>query len=467
MARPRWVRLPRWLDGIRGRMAAALLAALVVQFVGSEIIFARVEREYNEQASAQRLADWLSFADEFASSRPDALGRMTALWEPNLAVRRGSARSDASPSDYRVRDEEIESLVTAARPQLAGRDFRAWREGRAVAGSMRIGSGERLEFRAEDYLIRRSLWWHYMASLLLLVVSVVVIALVFGRAVSRPLARISRASEHVGRDVAVPIHVEGPREVRQVAAAFERMQTRLLSHVREREESLAAMSHDLRTPLARLKLNVSGVDDAETRAALQTDIAEMEAFVGSVLDYLRGDEAEPEQRTDIASVVMTVVDEANDRGEPVAYRGPDRLELVTRPLKLKRLVRNLVQNATRYAGEAKVELATEGEQVVITVADRGPGIPAEHLNAVFEPFRRLDSSRGKHAGGVGLGLAITQRLALRLGGTIELENRTGGGLRATVRLSLAEHPSRPPPRPQGPSAALRSAAPARAESRSH
>lgn len=212
------------------------------------------------------------------------------------------------------------------------------------------------------------------------------------------------------------------------------MQSRLLAQLHDRLQSVAAMSHDLRTPLARLRLNASTVEDSETRVALEEDVREMEGFVASVLEYLRGEEPEPERRTDIASLVMAVAEEQRDAGVDIDYAGPHRLEVNSRPLKLKRLVRNIVQNAARHAGNARVRIEDLPDSTVIVVEDDGPGIPSELMDAVFEPFRRLETSRNRGTGGSGLGLAIGRRLVDRLGGTIELTNRPAGGLKAVICL---------------------------------
>lgn len=423
-----------WLDGLRARIAVALFAALLIQFVGGEIIFDRVESARMERGRAQRLADWLQFADEFIGTRPDAIGRMNAMWEPRLHIVRTAAPPPRDIAQGDVGDSEIVERIVAAQPRLGRMGLRAAREGDALHGTVRLGDGGWLAFRSEDYFEGHSQLYHYTASVLLLILCVVLLALLFGRMIARPLAQIAKAAERVGRDEAVPISVEGPREVRQVAAAFDRMQTRLLAHVRDKLQSLAAMSHDLRTPLARLRLNASTVEDAETRAALEQDVREMEAFVTSVLDYLRGNDPEKEQQADIASIVMTVVDEARDAGDAVTYDGPDRLESITRPLKLKRLVRNIVQNATRHAGNAAVTLSSPPHAITITVDDDGPGIPESELESVFAPFTRLDTSRSRHTGGAGLGLAIARQLVGRLDGAISLQNRAEGGLRVTIEL---------------------------------
>lgn len=426
-------RLPlRWLDGLRGRITAALLMALAVQFVGSDIIFERIEAANVERGRAQRLADWLAFANEFANTRPDATDRMTWLWQPDLIVER--RESPPVLPAAQMEDKRVEQLVAVARPHLAEFDFRAVREGDDIIGSIRLSNGGWLAFRSKDYYVMRSQLPRYVASGLLLLVCVVIIVLLFGRMIGRPLARIAQAAGQVGHDEVIPVVIEGPREVRQVATAFERMQTRLVAQLRDRLQSMAAMSHDLRTPLARMRLNASTVEDHDTRAALEQDVEEMEGFVSSVLEYLRGDEPEPEQWVDIASIVMTVVDEVRDQGEDVEYSGPDRLETSTRPLKLKRVVRNIIQNAVRHAGNANVTLDRSGNDLRITVEDDGPGIPPDLMDVVFEPFHRIETSRNRGTGGSGLGLAIARRLVARLGGTITLINRSSGGLRTVILL---------------------------------
>jgi len=429
-------RITRWFDGLHGRIAAALFIALAVQFVGSDIIFEQIEAGIMERGRAQRLADWLCFAEEFVDSRPDADERMTRLWQPDLMVSHRLTQP-VFPGQY-VQDARVEQLVRIARPQLVSRDFRAFRDGQDIVGSIHLPDGHWIAFRSQNYFAVRTQLLRYVYSALLLLICVVLIVLLFGRMIGRPLAQIAEAAEHVGEhDDAVPIAVEGPWEVRQVATAFDRMQSRLLTQLNDRLQSVAAMSHDLRTPLARLRLNAATVEGGETRLALQHDVAEMENCVSSVLEYLRGEEPEPEQRADIASIAMTVVEEERDAGNDAEYTGPDRLEAVTRPFKLKRLVRNVVQNATRHAGSARVSIEARANATLILVDDDGPGIPPGMMEAVFEPFRRIESSRNRGTGGSGLGLAISRRLADRLGGTIELRNRSTGGLRVTICLPVA------------------------------
>ena len=422
-------------DGLRARIAVALFAAVLFQFAGSEIIFAEVEETRMERGRSQRLADWLLFADEFIDTRPDAVARMNGMWQERLRIERHDRQPPLEPAV--TANGDAMQKILALQPRLAALDFRAVRDGDALTGVIRLGNGDWLYFRSEDYFQGYSLSYHYTASLLLLLASVVLLALLFGRMIGRPLARIAEAAEQVGRDDPIPMTIEGPREVRQVAAAFDRMQARLLDHVGERVQSLAAMSHDLRTPLARLRLNASTVGEAETRAALELDIGEMEAFVSSILDYLRGDDPEHVQPADIASIAMTVVDDARDAGGDVDYSGPDRIEGFTRPLKLKRLLRNIVQNGVRHAGGAHLHLSSDAGHIIVRVDDNGPGIPEDKIGEVFEPFTRVENSRSRSTGGAGLGLAIARQLSRRMGGTIDLQNRPEGGLSVTIRIPHA------------------------------
>ena len=432
----------RWIDGLRGRIAAALLAALLVQFVGGEIIFKQLETDRMQRNRAERLAERLVMAEELITTNPDkaTIALMNKLWRNKLTVARTTTAPALSRPEQQDELEEIRARIVSALPGIAADSLQLARVGNTLKGVLRARDGSWIPFRSEGHFKSNSMILHYTASALLLLGCVVLIALLFGRMIARPLHQIVEAAETVRRDEPVSVTVEGPREVRQVASAFEAMQARLLAHVREHVQSLAAMSHDLRTPLARLQLNASLVEDPETRAAIEQDVAEMEAFVTSILDYLRGDDPEPEQLADISSIILTVIDEARDLGANVTFSGPERMEQVTRPLKLKRLIRNIVQNAVRHGGNARVTLEVEQEGIAIIVDDDGPGIPEDKREAVFEPFVRIESSRNRQTGGVGLGLAISRQLTDRRGGSISLSNLDPGGLRVVIRLP-AEPPS--------------------------
>lgn len=424
-----------WPDRLAGRIALLLFGALLLELVGSELLFRRIETGVIARERASQLAQQIGVADRLLAETPVAARAEAArrLWREPLTMGwhaaappvRGAVKPDLAAIDRRLR---------AAQPRLAGRDIRMAAERKALVGAWRLADGSWASFRATGYLDTAMPLQGHIGAVVMLGVCVTVLALALARLLGRPLRKLSDAADRVGREDATPVAVEGPREVRQVASAFNAMQARLLDQVNERIQSLAAVSHDLRTPIARLRLRAATVRNRETRAAMGHDLDEMESFIRSLLDYLRGLDPEEERLIDLASMVITIVHDAQDAGGDVRYEGPAALEMVTKPLKLQRAIANLVQNAIRHAGQAEVRLSREEGAVRIVVEDRGPGIPPDQLDAVFEPFRRLEGSRNRDTGGAGLGLAIVRRSISRLGGTIRLENRPEGGLRATVTL---------------------------------
>ncbi|MFG1289876.1 sensor histidine kinase, partial [Xanthobacter versatilis] len=197
----------------------------------------------------------------------------------------------------------------------------------------------------------------------------------------------------------------------------------------------AAVSHDLRTPMTRLRFRMEDVADPVLRAAMAADVAEMEQMVDATLSYLRGEASEePVRPLDLVALVETLVDNARDRGLAADLAAPPRLVVAGRLVSLKRMVSNLLENALLYGGAAHVVLVEEGGEAVLTVRDEGPGIPDDQLAAVLEPFVRLEASRSRSTGGVGLGLPIARAVAEAHGGSLTLENGAGGGLVVTVRL---------------------------------
>jgi signal transduction histidine kinase len=229
----------------------------------------------------------------------------------------------------------------------------------------------------------------------------------------------------------------GPGEVRRVVAAFNRMQARIHRLIDDRTRALAAVGHDLRTPLARLRLRAERVADAELRDTLDSDLTEMEAMIASLLAFLGG-EGEPEQPVliDLAVLSATVADEAADLGNDVTYDGPDHFDCRLRPSGMKRALVNLVENAVHHADTVCVRLAVQDEAVVLAVEDDGPGIPEDSLPLVLEPFVRLDTARKRDTIGFGLGLSIVVRAVEAEGGQFRLSNRPSGGLCAEIRLPV-------------------------------
>lgn len=212
------------------------------------------------------------------------------------------------------------------------------------------------------------------------------------------------------------------------------MKARINQQMEERNRFLAAVSHDLRTPLTRLKLKAEKMHQPELQAAIQEDINEMTSIIDTTLDYLRGDEQpEAECMLDIGALVHSMVADAEERGESVTVSG-NSSPIKLQPLAMRRCLGNLMENALRYGGSASIVIGEAEDNVVITIQDRGPGIPEDQLESVFAPFYRLDTSRNRNHGGVGLGLSIARDMARKQGGDIVLKNAQGGGLLATLRL---------------------------------
>ncbi|GJD49439.1 Adaptive-response sensory-kinase SasA [Methylobacterium crusticola] len=253
----------------------------------------------------------------------------------------------------------------------------------------------------------------------------------------RPLARFAEAADALepGR-VRARFAEAGPDEVARAGRAFNAMQDRIARHLDERVRILAAISHDLQTPITRMRLRVETGDEDPERDRLLHDLDGIEALVREGIAYARSvhGDVEPPARIDLRAFVESLVFDYRDTGRDVAARALPDATVVTRPRALRRILTNLVDNALRYAGHAEIVVEAREGGLALAVRDRGPGIPADKLDAVLLPFVRLEESRSRETGGTGLGLAIAQQLASAIGGTLALRNREGGGLEATVML---------------------------------
>jgi two-component system, OmpR family, sensor kinase len=276
-------------------------------------------------------------------------------------------------------------------------------------------------------------------STTLMALGVIGFAIVFVRWVTKPLSTVADAAQKLyrGADEA-PVPEEGPREVRELATAFNDMQGRIRQLISDRSQALAAVSHDLKTPITRLRLKVEGLTDGKLATSILGDLAEMEEMLDQTLAYLRGDrEDEPFRKLDLAALVQTLTDDAADAGGDARCTGGP-LTVEARPLALKRALANLIGNALKYGGAAGIDLRPAGDVAVVIVDDNGPGIPPDQIEQAFQPFSRLEASRNRDTGGFGLGLAIARAVINGHGGELTLANRPEGGLRATVRLPLQQ-----------------------------
>jgi signal transduction histidine kinase len=278
--------------------------------------------------------------------------------------------------------------------------------------------------------------WRLLVSLTVLLAAVLVLTLIAVRWVTRPLKTLAQAAEDLGRDINRPrLDESGPLEVSRAAHAFNTMQERLAGFIRERTRIFAAMSHDLKTPITRLRLRVELLDDPELRAKFARDLEEMEALVMTTLDFMRGlDNGAAAQPIDVGALLESLQQDAREVGGEVRIEGAALAPFHGNPQALKRCVGNLIDNAVKYGKSAILVVEDSAEQLCIRVRDQGPGIPPAELDQVFEPFHRLEASRSRETGGTGLGLSIARNIARAHGGDIVLRNLAKGGLEATLTL---------------------------------
>lgn len=286
------------------------------------------------------------------------------------------------------------------------------------------------------------LWspWHtrilltFLASLVLLLP----LAWFMARRLTRPIRLFAQAAERLGSDPhAPPLDETGPTEVRDAAQAFNEMQTKLNRYVEGRTQMVASIAHDLRTPLTRLRFRAEQTDP-EIRDRMAADIEQMDGMISQALAYVRGETVrETPLPLDLSALVASVVHDLNEVGADASVETAPAVRVMGESLSLRRAVGNLVENAIKFAGSAQVAVTTEPGLAVVTVSDPGPGLPADELETVFEPFHRGEKSRNRETGGAGLGLAVARGVARAHGGDVVLSNRIKGGLQARLTLPLS------------------------------
>lgn len=274
-------------------------------------------------------------------------------------------------------------------------------------------------------------------TLLILLGTVIVLSLVAVRWVTGPLATLATAAEELGEDInRAPLPETGPSEARRAAKAFNTMQQRLARFIAERTRIFTAMSHDLKTPITRLRLRAEMLEDEPLRARFAKDLDEMEAMVAQTLDFMRDTgKQEAPQRVDVMALLESLQTDYQDGGHKVEIEGRAAQPYAGRPLALRRCLTNLLDNAIRYGGGAAIRIEDAGDRLTLRIRDDGPGIPEAELEQAFEPFFRGEASRNRDTGGTGLGLGIARNAARAHGGDLVLRNRAEGGLEAVLTLA--------------------------------
>jgi signal transduction histidine kinase len=277
---------------------------------------------------------------------------------------------------------------------------------------------------------------HHLLTIGVMLTMVLILVWLVVRMTVRPLTQLASAAHGLGEDLKrPPLSEDGPAEVREAAQAFNAMQRRIRSGIEERERFLAAVSHDLKTPVTRLRLRSELLENPDLRERFVRDLDEMQGMLGSALDFLQGKATdEAIQPLDLTALVESMVDDYVEVGHVVHLQAPEALRIAGRPQALRRAIGNLIDNALKYGSSAAIRITKDAHCLQIIVDDEGPGLPEAELDQVFEPFYRLEYSRNRETGGVGLGLAIVRQIVRGHGGEVVLTNRTGGGLRAVLEL---------------------------------
>ena len=468
------------------RMVLVLLAGLVVAQFLSFAIHWRERGEFITRSmgmrSAQRIGDIVRLLDTIAPAERGQIVSVLSspplritLDEPPLAPAAMDAEKEEQAAQFaavlqRALGDEFPLAVQASdaprrgslRPGFGmgpgkGEGRGRWRldadgPGSSDAGS--FGSGMR-RFAGVSFVVQtrlhdgtlitfdsrqplESVNWPYrlLLSLGVLLAAVIAVTLFAVRWVTRPLKTLAAAAQSLGEDInRPPLDETGPLEVSGAARAFNTMQQKLAKFISDRTRIFTAMSHDLKTPITRLRLRAEMLDDAELRAKFVKDLQEMEAMVSAALDFMRGvDQHEPPQPIDVMALLESLQADAREVGGDVRIEGAAQSAFRGHVQTLKRCLSNLIDNAVNYGQRAAINVVDSASELTISVRDDGPGIPEAELERVFEPFHRLESSRNRATGGSGLGLTIARNIAQAHGGSLVLNNRPGGGLEAVLTL---------------------------------
>ncbi|MFT5722834.1 MAG: signal transduction histidine kinase [Motiliproteus sp.] len=260
------------------------------------------------------------------------------------------------------------------------------------------------------------------------------------RRITRPLARLTAASDQLGRGEKTKLVAEeGPEDMKRTIRAFNLMQERLLKFVQDRTTMLAAISHDLRTPLTSLRLRAELIDDADTRKKIIATVTEMQQMTETVLEFARDDSADEDTHVmDLVTLVDSLCQDMQDLGSTAYFTTTGKIAYSCRPVSLRRALRNLIENAVAYGDNARVSIESGSDNAIILIEDDGPGIPIKDIQRLFEPFARLDESRSKVTGGIGLGLSIARSIIHAHGGDIALSNKKRGGLCVAISLPFSQ-----------------------------
>ena len=444
-----------WPRSLAGRLAALLVVTLILAQFVTFILFA------GERVSAFRgayredlLVRLVSLVALIEEAPPELHERLLAT--ASSTVLRVSL--DPEPLDEIADDPpgELRTNLAAALGKRESdvliatgmgdhwRERREWRRTHSQGGpppwaaaSVRLADGSWLNAIAARPPVP-PLGHAFLASLLISATAVALVGAFGVRWASRPLKQLAGAADRLGRGESFePLPEVGPQETRRANVAFNRMRERLDRFIRDRTTMLAAIAHDLRTPITSLRLRAEFIEDEEMKARILETLAEMQSMTEAALAFAKGDaDSEPTRMTDLAALVESVVEDAREGGRDVRFEPSPSVNIACRPSALRRAVGNLVDNAALHGTRARVRVAKVENEARVVVDDDGPGIQSADIERVFDPFVRLETSRSRETGGAGLGLAIARGILRAHGGDVSLANRPEGGLTAVASLPL-------------------------------
>lgn len=471
-----------WRRSLSAQFIGFMLLALVVSQILSflitrneqeDVLFAAAKSEFlSRTASTTRLIESvpLGLRQEALSASETSYSRfwITQSMPANADVWRGEAvRELARPLANTVDMPHLAAVVPPVSIERDGERFRsanadqpwvtpssqAWRLSQPARFTyldgtngfgLAVGLSEGTWLNSAYYRAEANPWWNSQSLFSLAIAAAIlsIIGIVAARQIARPLRRLAASAEAVGRGENMDVLPEvGPDDIRLTTAAFNRMQARLFRFVEDRTRMLAAIGHDLRTPLTSLRLRAEFVTDADAQQRMLSTIDEIQAMTESMIALARGEATVEETRTiDLNALLGSLCDDMADLGHPVEYAEGKKAAYRCRPNGLRRAVRNVIENAVRYGGLAQVSIAHTPSTIDVVVRDSGPGIPEDMREKVFSPFFRLESSRSRETGGVGLGLSIARAIVRHHGGDIALSENDLG---LKVVLSLPTNNDRP------------------------
>ena len=441
--------LSLWPRSLAGQLALLLAIALfIAQAINFALLLGERQRLRETQVSGPAIA---RIADTLDGVRSPDLRRRGMSRVEHVAADPLPADADLQPAIAEriaagLAEQGIAALqVRAAVVRISPGDRRLSDIGPRRARWLRRNGAELVIAvqRPDEWLVLHSNWprgdrflvGRLIFQTLVLYIVVLLPVLWIARRIARPLRALAAASAGFRPGDSQPLTEQGPGDVRAVIAAHNALTARVGGMLDEKDRMLGAIGHDLRTPLAALRVRIENVDDDEDRTRMAGIIDEMSGTLEDILSLARiGKPSEPVTEVDLAALVDAVVDDFRDLDQPVEAEEAPRLLIRLRPTLMRRAVRNLVENAVKYAGAAEVRLLAEPGRAIIEVADRGPGIPVDGREAVFGAFTRIEHSRNRETGGIGLGLALARAIVRDAGGEVVLGDRDGGGLTARIVL---------------------------------